>query len=374
MKKSLIAVAVLGAFASTAMAADVTLYGKIDTGLNYTHVDTDVNGVDATDKVSMASGMNSGSRWGLKGTEELGNGLKVGFVLESGFNSDDGTMGTSGTIFNRESTLFVQGDFGKVLAGRMGTLVYGAGSVSKIGMLSAFGTSFNEYVPQVQSTMAFTGGRQDNAIAYESPKFAGVTVRAQYAFGKNGSENESSSDRYYAVSATYENGPVNVFFAVDSVNYQSFDAGATKDVDDSLTVTLGGNYDFDVARVYFGAQYFDEVLPKAFSGLDATTYGTAPSEKLTGYGLNASVSAPLVGGVAKFGVSYMDASEADSVKTGDFDLTRWQVAVGYDYALSKRTTVYGVASYGQDKYDVKANEDSQKPSYATVKIGLLHNF
>lgn len=86
-KKSLAAVALLGAFAGSAFAADVTLYGVVDEGFLYTHKDAD----DAVDKLELKSGIQAGSRWGLKGTEDLGNGLKVGFILESGFNADDGT-------------------------------------------------------------------------------------------------------------------------------------------------------------------------------------------------------------------------------------------------------------------------------------------
>lgn len=89
-------------------------------------------------------------------------------------------------------------------------------------------------------------------------------------------ENESSTDRYYALGATYANGPVNLYFAVDSVNYASyFDKSGTgtavenvtKDVDDSLTVAFGGSYDFSVVKVFAGAQYFDEVLVSKVSGL-----------------------------------------------------------------------------------------------------------
>lgn len=88
-KKSLAAVALLGAFAGSAFAADVTLYGVVDEGFLYTHKDADKTGVDAVDKLELKSGIQAGSRWGLKGTEDLGNGLKVGFILESGFNADD---------------------------------------------------------------------------------------------------------------------------------------------------------------------------------------------------------------------------------------------------------------------------------------------
>ena len=76
-KKSLAAVALLGAFAGSAFAADVTLFGVVDEGFLYTHKDADKTDTDAVDKFELRNGIQAGSRWGLKGTEDLGNGLKV---------------------------------------------------------------------------------------------------------------------------------------------------------------------------------------------------------------------------------------------------------------------------------------------------------
>ena len=90
MKKTLAAMAVLSAFAGSAFAADVTVYGVVDLGLNYQH--QKVGDADATDKLTQYSGQNSGSRFGLKGTEDLGNGYKVGFNLENSFKADDGAF------------------------------------------------------------------------------------------------------------------------------------------------------------------------------------------------------------------------------------------------------------------------------------------
>ena len=84
MKKTLIAVAALSAMAASAMAANVTVYGKIDQGLQVQN--TKVTGKSSTTSWKGASGVSSGSRWGLKGTEEIADGYKVGFVLESGWN------------------------------------------------------------------------------------------------------------------------------------------------------------------------------------------------------------------------------------------------------------------------------------------------
>ena len=140
MKKTLAAVAVLGAFAGSALAADVQLYGIIDTGVGYSHVDVDEPALgEDYDSFEMKSGQASGSRWGIKGTEDLGNGLTVGFILEDGITTDDGAE--SGVMFNRESSLFLQGGFGKFAMGRIGSINNGQSSWAKVGMLSAFGTS-----------------------------------------------------------------------------------------------------------------------------------------------------------------------------------------------------------------------------------------
>ncbi len=382
MKKTLAAVAVLGAFAGSALAADVTLYGVVDTGFMYSHTDLDRadKGYDATDSFSMESGMGSGSRVGFKGTEDLGNGLTVGFVLENGFTSDDGAE--KGVFFDRESALFVQGGFGKVAFGRIGSINQGTSSWGKVGMINAFGTSWKN-----SSLSAFfaTDTVRDNMIAYQSPNFAGFTVYAQYGMGANDNENESTSDRYYALGVTYGNGPVNAILSVDSINYQSYDADATKhglDVDDSLTVTFGGNYDFEVAKIYAGVQYFDEVDAKFLDGnyfddtASTTNAGVLKDKKMKGYALTLSADAPLAGGKAMFGVGYYDAEAADSVaKANDFDLTRWVVSAGYDYNLSKRTDVYAVANYMQDKYEAKAAGSKEvKPDSYALMVGLRHKF
>lgn len=395
-KKSLAAVALLGAFAGSAFAADVTLYGVVDEGFLY----TDVAGSDAVDKLELKSGIQAGSRWGLKGTEDLGNGLKVGFILESGFNADDGTQSVSGTMFNREASLNVMGPFGQLSLGKIGAITQGTSSWGKVGAVSAFGTSYGAAnVGNATNVFAATVGVMDNTIAYQTPKFAGFTVYAQYSMGSSEAasqnsegkwtqtmvENESSTDRYYALGATYANGPVNLYFAVDSVNYASYfdktgttTTPSTKDMDDSLTVAFGGSYDFSVVKVFAGAQYFDEVLVSKVSGL--SNVGLDSLGKMKGYALQASASAPLAGGTGYFGVGYVDSSEADSVVTGkEFDLKYYVASVGYKYDLSKRTNVYGVLSYAKGEQDIatpSANFDysDRKPSMVGFGVGLRHNF
>ena len=405
MKKTLAAVAVLGAFAGSALAADVQLYGIIDTGVGYSHVDVDEPALgEDYDSFEMKSGQASGSRWGIKGTEDLGNGLTVGFILEDGITTDDGAE--SGVMFNRESSLFLQGGFGKFAMGRIGSINNGQSSWAKVGMLSAFGTSdWGGHSAQLGSIFSLAG-QWDNMIAYETPDFAGFKVFAQYGMGSNGDENESSSDRYYAIGATYNNGPFAGYFAVDSINYQSADFGSNAfnkngdNVDDSLTVTLGGSYDFEVVKVYLGAQYFDEVKLSSLGGVTNTlwgadkiptgvadktydtTYGAAM--KMKGYAISLSGDAPLAGGKAMFGLGYVDSEAADSMTdliagTGyeNAELKRFVVSVGYDYPFSKRTDVYAVASYMQDQVDFENENGVSKewePSAYGIYVGLRHRF
>lgn len=270
----------------------------------------------------------------------------------------------------------------------------------KVGAVSAFGTSYGAAnVGNATNVFAATVGVMDNTIAYQTPKFAGFTVYAQYSMGSSKAasqnsegkwtqtmvENESSTDRYYALGATYANGPVNLYFAVDSVNYASYfdktgttTTPSTKDMDDSLTVAFGGSYDFSVVKVFAGAQYFDEVLVSKVSGL--SNVGLDSLGKMKGYALQASASAPLAGGTGYFGVGYVDSSEADSVVTGkEFDLKYYVASVGYKYDLSKRTNVYGVLSYAKGEQDIatpSANFDysDRKPSMVGFGVGLRHNF
>lgn len=380
MKKTLAAVAVLGAFAGSALAADVQLYGIVDTGLRYTHFDGDAAaaGYDAVDKFEMKSGQQSGSRFGFKGTEDLGNGLTVGFILENQFNSDDGSLSDSDHFFRREASLFLEGGFGKIAMGRIGSINNGVGSWAQFGMLSAFGTSW-DYSAQV-GTWAVGAGIWDNMIAYQTPTFAGFTVYAQYGMGSNNNENESSSDRYYALGAKYANGPLNLYLAVDSINYQTADLTGVNadDIDDSLTVTFGGNYDFEVVKLFAGAQYYDEAkISTAFGLLDSADYNaTTYAGKFKGWSLGVSASIPAAGGQVLVGAGYMDAEAADSQKAAkDDELTRWVVSAGYDYPLSKRTNVYGILTYAQDSLDyTETTAKDQDPTVFAAMIGLRHKF
>lgn len=407
MNKSLTAAAVLGAFAGSVAAAQVQLYGILDTGFAYVHSDMDVTrdglGVDATDSFSMESGMQSASRFGFKGTEELGNGLSVGFVLENQFSGDTGAVSDNDHFFRREASLFIQGGFGKLALGRMGSINSGVSSWGKHGAMSAFGTSWGGYAGNADNLFG-NAGIWDNALAYETPSFAGFKVFAQYGMGNQvddgkggltGVENESSSDRYYAIGASYDNGPLSLYLSVDSINYATFGTTVApdKEVDDSLSVRFGGSYDFEVVKIYAGGAYFDEAKISMFSGAAGDWLGTyypkykgdpnstiANVSKIKGWSLGVSGNFPLAGGNFLVGAGYLDANAADSVKISnpnwvDMELSRWVISAGYAYPLSKRTNVYGVVTYNRDSIDnAAAAKTSADPTVYGALVGLRHQF
>lgn len=225
-KKSLAAVAVLGAFAGSAMAANVTMYGVIDTGLMYSYKDVDAGkgghheGIDgkrydAQSTFGLDGGLNASNRFGIKGTEELGNGMTVAFKLENGFKSDSGELKTENTLFDREASLSLSGDFGTISMGRMGGTASNAGTYDLVYLYAdAFDGGDNDILGLAMS------GRADNMIVYQTPKFAGLQGTFQYSFNQSGAEKDQSSknDQYASATVTGNFGNLNAVMAYEYIN------------------------------------------------------------------------------------------------------------------------------------------------------------
>lgn len=401
MKKTLIATAVLALAGglSSASASEVTLYGLIDTGLLFKSVGKDLNmnttleGLKRRNTVSMTSGISAGSRWGLKGSEDLGNGYAVGFVLESGFDSDNGEQGQN-RAFGREAQIYVtSNDYGTLSLGRVGSLNSGDGTFGLTGDLSPFGTSFGSAAANASNVM--TGfDRFDNTITYRSPNFSGFNVYAQYSLdtdstddydghGLHGTEGKSTVDRYYAVGATYNNGPLSLVAVVDRTDYSrikwTIDDGGK--LDDSIAVTFGGSYAFEAAKVYFGAQYFKDADINSIDNCgfsDLLERGQLVQAK--GYGVTVGADIPLAGGTLKVGTSVLNSEiEKNNGREWpdmDVDFKRWNTSVGYTYALSKRTSVYGVMSYSYNsvEFDSGISNVEFEPEIYEAGIGIVHKF
>ena len=414
MKKTLAALAVLSAFAGSAIAADVTLYGRVDLGLRYTNIDRDIEGMDDENTFEMSSGNYTGSRFGLKGTEELGNGMKVGFVLENGFDADDGTFDSNGDrMFGREAQIKIMGNFGEIGLGRSSILASDAGSYGIGGGFTPFGTGWGDVGSQSLLWGAGISSRYDNMLTYVTPEFAGFKIYAQYSFGDgSGDENKSTSNRYYGIGATYTNGGLNLLAVVDSVNKKSnpsidYTDAATgdseeydfvdADVKDTVRAVVGGSYDFGFVKPYLSFGYFKDGSISDMGGIydrDVSVFDKQTSEKVAdvnlgdamsymyfdGFAVAVGADAPLFGGTIHGMVGYLDA-DSDRDVTGSYDgdkidFTRWIVGVGYDYNLSKRTVVYVDAGYMKDSWEFKGETglDDNDPSMFQAALGMVHYF
>ena len=364
-KKSLAAVAVLGAFAGSALAADVQLYGLVDLGLNWTQVD---NGKTTTDSFGMGSGQNSGSRFGLKGTEDLGNGYKVGFNLENSFKADDGALDKGSRLFHRESILFVQTPYGELSAGRTGGLDSGVGRYGQMGSgATAMSTGWDN-IAKTSKVFLGLGDRMDNTLTYQSPKFAGVTVLAQASLKKSNvndkgvaietEEGSSDADRYYALGVTYGAGALNAGLVYSQTDWNRTELKGQTNDDNQTVVSAFANYDFGMVKPMVAVQYFD-------GGKDVDV-DTALNK---GYGFVVGGTAPLVGGTLKVQLGWNDYED---VKTGATEGNNIITGVGYEYPLSKRTYLYTAAGYTQVKTETAGVETKTKTS--EVMLGMVHKF
>lgn len=388
MKKTLAAAAVLAAFAGSAFAANVTLYGLVDLGLNYQY--SKVGDADATNTFKQQSGQNSGSRFGIKATEDLGNGYKVGFILENGFTADDGQMSQSGRLFGRESNLYLTGGFGTLSFGRVGALSAGVGSYNVVYGYTAFGTGWGDKAGAKSQFNLSDRDRFDNTVTYVTPSFAGAKAYLQYSFNRNGPEaagNERNNDRYAAFGLKYDNGAFSTGLVVDTVLTKS---NTPENSEDSLGVSWGASYDFGVAKIVGLAQYGQHektmggFAVKDIVGPKATV---VHGEGLEGYALALGVVAPAFGGTFYAQANYFDGEQSgDAVystanstnyyKTAD--LKRYGAAVGYSYPLSKRTFVYTFGAYNYGKLEITGvkvpTTDETKQKNGEFGFGLVHKF
>ena len=405
MKKSLIALAALGAAAS-AQAADISLYGVVDTGLAYTYEDNwglandnVAHTTDGESNLEMASGINASSRWGITGSEDLGNGMKVGFKLESAINTDDGSLGQGGRLFGREASLTLSGDFGKISAGRMGGVGSSAGTYDYVYAIGeAFdGGDFNIWGMTASS-------RYDNMITYETPEFAGVKVTAQYSFDgdvkadnndydpaeddQHGTEGKTNVDRYASLAVTGGYGNLQFVGAYEYFNHAAYSVVK----DDGHLFHLGGNYDFGVTKVFALAQYYQGIRNAAgwdmtddFIGDSLTATDLANgvgTDGFKGYGLHIGSITPIGGGDLTLAAYFQDGkleNIVDEANTPSYDLDAQYVGVSarYAYHLSKRTDAYLGAGYAKATLDTSSlagDVHDMEKELIQAYVGLTHRF
>lgn len=369
MKKTMIAAAA-ALSAGAVCAADVTVYGLVDFGLMYTGTD---NGSQTTHMTEMTSGKNLGSRFGFKGSEDLGDGLTVGFILENGFSADTGALPANGKIFDRESTVYLEGDFGNLKFGRMTRMTGSTGSSCiYAGNIAPISTGYGDTIPGYNAVFAGNLLRYDNVLMYTTPDFVGLKLYAQYSGGYDVKdqevENQSSTDRYYSLGMTYKNAAFNMAAAVERFNWKTWPINESNQIDDGLVVSAGAAYDFSVVKFFLMGVYFDHMpLSMNFFGDSARlTAAGYTNNDLQGWALNTGVNAPVLGGNLRVSLAYMSAEASDSAQSTEID--RGSVAVGWEYKISKRTTYYMGAAWTQDDYQLFSAE-----RYSAT-AGLIHSF
>lgn len=380
-KKTLAGLAVAGLFSGAAMAADVNVYGVVDLGLMYNHTKTDITDQATVkdDSLVMKSGQNAGSRFGLRGSEDLGNGMTVSFKLENGFDADSGKLGQDGRLFGREASLTLAGAFGQVSFGRMGGVASAAGTYDYV---YAIGDAFDGFDNGIGGLV--TSSRYDNMITYQTPEFAGMKVLAQYSFKNNtvandddkalGDEGKTSANRYTSLAAVGQYGNLNLVAAYELQNFRHAPAeGATPGAhpDDQHTFYFGGNYDFGVTKVFALGQAFQNA--RELNNLGAL----GEEDGVDGYGLQLGAQTPLAGGLltTAFYYAHGETDNATTENKSDY----YGLAARYEYSLSKRTTVYGGAGYAQEKVKNNpraADAANTKKDYDLVQayVGLKHTF
>ncbi len=304
MKKSLLALAALTAFAGVASAqSSVTLFGIVD--LSAVSVK---NGTQS--QKLLASNQLSSNRLGFRGVEDLGGGMRAGFWLEGAMNNDDGT-GTAtggGQNWQRRSTVSLMGGFGEVRLGRDYTP-----SFWNYTIFDPFGTNGPGSVLNLVSTLgsgATTLVRANNTIGYFLPAMGGLYGQVQVAAGEG-----VPGNKYLGGRVGYAAGPVNVAVAYGKT---AKDGGLA---DDYTDFNAGGSVNLGFLTVI--GQY----SKRDFLTRDQKTALVA-------------VTVPVGAGLLK--ASYAKSSGAQGTNTSDFDAD--QFAFGYQYDLSKRTALYATYS------------------------------
>jgi len=385
MKKLLIAVAALAAL-STSASAEVKLYGKLDVGYTFLSVDTGRPDTSRMNRFKMDSGQTAGSRVGIEGWEDLGNGYKVGFKLESGFNVDNGAAAQGGRLFGRESILRVAGPFGTLKFGRMGALASGYPDTGLFGgNMSPFAVGFGD-VPGHRFIFAGDFSCLDNAVTYNTPSFAGGwSVILQYSHDRNtmdksydgvhGTEGKSSVDRFYAGALHFQNKDTEFNLVVDSTNYAS-NVGKNKFTNpkDSFVVTTGIRHNVGWARVFAAAQYFRharDFLQEAYQLYGTNQKFMTNQKGKDGFGGTLGLEIPYGPGHFKIAGGYMDAEQTDNHSE---KMKRMQIAFGYWWDISKRTALYVDTGFVHDKLTVDQYKDYGNANAYSANLGLVHNF
>jgi predicted porin len=340
MKKSLLALAVLGAFAGAAQAqTGVTVYGSIDAGLRH-QSNTNATG-DSNN--TMGSGNYYSNRLGFKGVEDLGGGLNAHFTVETGFSSSKGTLDNANNqLFQRQAFVGLGGDWGAVDLGRQYTILFNT--------VSAYDPFNYKYTGIIPASTLGTSNRVNNDIKYTG-KFGPVTAQAEYALGEVAGSTSRSSTR--AIGGSYAGGP----FSVGAAYTQQPGAGGVNL--DAKDWTIGGAFATGPFRIAAGYNSYK---------IDASATTTAKTKDIWLGG-----SYALTPAMALTAAYY----QTKVTSATNLDRKRKLFIVGGTYALSKRTNFYADIDnrrYNGDTGVAITSAGKGNDSQTGFSVGINHLF
>ncbi|QNB09327.1 porin [Herbaspirillum frisingense] len=393
MKKSLLALAVLGAFAGAAQAqSSVTIYGIVDTGIAYSSKVTGAPGGGTGSKFGVNSGVIQGSRIGFKGVEDLGGGLSAVFNLEAGFTNDDGGLQgsdnvTSSNLFRRKSVVGLAGGFGTVLLGRQTDF---ADTISAYTSVNDFGGVVNN---SGSGLSRLQGVRTNNSINYTTTNLSGFTGNLIYGFGETAGK--TSAGQSFGIGGKYDNGPLGL-----GINYYQSKAGATPSDVSLIPITAVGATPA-ATNVYTNAANVGSSAQKVLNVVASYQFGPARvyanysrvKQDLNTIGTAGFTSARTLGASKKadmyeVGTSYalspslkllaaVDHTRADIDGSGTKGKLT-QISLGADYWLSKRTDLYAFVSNmrATDMINpgVTGGSTGSDASQTAIITGIRHKF
>ncbi|MDR8734905.1 porin [Burkholderia pseudomultivorans] len=387
MNKKLLTIAILAATAGTAHAqSSVTLYGVIDAGISYVNHSKNANG-GSSKLFKYDDGVAQGSRWGLRGTEDLGGGLKAIFVLENGFNSGTGALGQGNSIFGRQAYVGLsQSQYGTVTFGRQYSF-----STDILGSNYSTGgnTVAGNYAYHVNDVDQLTSSRISNAVKFQSANYSGFTFGAMYGFSNStdfagapstttGTTTTAGSSRAYSFGLNYANGPFALGAAYTDIRFPSQASPtafsttianiSTGNIRDLRSYGVGGRYVWGPATAWL--LWTRTQFTPVTAGASGTFYNAYEG------GLKYAITPALS---AAAGYTYTNATQSGNSahwNQGNFAL---------DYALSKRTDVYGlVVLQKASGNNVQAQIGSSTSYFNTsgsgasnqiaARVGIRHKF
>lgn len=338
---------------TTAPSSALTLYGVVDLGVRQASGLSAANAPAPGSSRSLGSGIHTTSRWGVRGTEDLGGGLRALFNLESGLNADTGAPANSSKYFDRASWVGLQGGWGTVALGRQTTTL--ADAISPVDPLAMRFASFNPNIGvtalsqhglgiEYGSAGANSGSyRLDNSIKYTG-RFGGFTARAMLGLGEVASQTSPLSSR--GVGLAYADGGFTVSGAV-----QNFKDANLRSLDGA---TLGAAYQWGTVRLAANAG-----RSKAQTGAATHTEQRVLSAGATWAAL------PLLDLTATY-------YKVDRERTGSADDGYGRMVAFAEYKLSRRTRVY--AELDHTRWRNGFQGAANKRTASGVSAGVMHSF